>query len=143
MSRKLLLRVASVLMLLHTMGHSIGAFTWKNTPDTAMKLVVSGMETNHFTFMGRVTTLASYFDGYGFTMIFVLLLITSLLWLISSAESNTLVVGIARLLAVFLIAMGVIEYVYFFPFAAAFSLLAGICTLIALFANKETKLVNI
>jgi hypothetical protein len=136
MKAKLLLRIAAILMFLHTMGHTMGALSWKEAPNAAVASVIKGMETSHFEFMGRSVTLASFFDGYGFTMIFVLLFISILLWLLSADSRNSLSARLVPLVAVLLLLMGIIEYIYFFPFAAAFSLIAGLCTLASLFTGK-------
>jgi hypothetical protein len=129
---KLALKIAAILMLLHTAGHTIGALTWKNAPNVRVAAVVTGMENEHFYFMGRSLTLASFFNGYGFIMIGVLLLISILLWLLSSAPVRSMIL----LLGLFLFFMAIMEFIYFFPFAAAFSLLAGISTL---FAYQKSK----
>lgn len=128
MKAKVLLRIAAVLMLLHTAGHTVGALTWKDAPNARVAAVVAGMQQEHFQFMGRSLTLGSFYEGYGFAMIGVLLLISGLLWLLSA----TPVRGMILLSGLFLVFMGVIELIYFFPFAAAFSLLAGLLSLIAL-----------
>lgn len=83
MKAKTLLRIAAVLMLLHTAGHTIGALTWKQTSNTAMKRVVEGL-------------------ALGFFLVF----------------------------------LSVMELIYFFPVAAAFSLLAGISTFFAYTKSK-------
>jgi hypothetical protein len=127
MKAKLLLRIAAILLLLHTLGHTMGALTWKEAPNARVAAVVNGMQNEHFNFMGRSLTLASFFDGYGFTMIGVLLLLAILLWLLSTDPNRKMLVA----LGLFLLFMGTCELIWFFPFAAAFSLLAGILTLIA------------
>lgn len=124
MKPKISLRIAGILMLLHTLGHSIGALTWKQAPNTTIQRVVDGMNNNHFPFMGSSVSLGLFFDGYGFMMIGVLLLLTVQLWILS-AEPNRRHILPVGLLLVF---MGIIELIYFFPFAAAFSLLAGLLT---------------
>lgn len=48
MTAKLLLRIAAVLMLLHTLGHTMGALNWTKAPNPAMKQVIDGMLGNHF-----------------------------------------------------------------------------------------------
>jgi len=133
MKPKLLLRIAAILMFLHTIGHTFGALTWKNAPNAAVGQVIKEMETNHFEFMGRNTNIASFYEGYGYIMIAVLLFISVLLWKLS-IEYNR---GLIRLVAGFLIILSVIEYICFFPFAAAFSLLAGICATVALFKYQK------
>jgi len=124
---KLSLRIAAILMLLHTAGHTVGALTWKNAPNASVAVVVTGMENEHFDFMGRSLTLASFFSGYAYSMIGVLLLVSILLWILSTEPNKRLIAA----LGIFLLFLAVMEFVYFFPFAAVFSLLAGISTLLA------------
>jgi hypothetical protein len=124
---KLSLRIAAILMLLHTAGHTVGALTWKNAPNASVAAVVTGMENEHFDFMRRSLTLASFFSGYAYSMIGVLLLVSILLWILSTEPNKRLI----AVLGIFLLFLAVIEFVYFFPFAAVFSLLAGISTLFA------------
>jgi len=125
-------------MLLHTAGHTLGALTWRDAPNAAVARVVRGMETVHFEFMGRQASLGLFFNGYGFINIGVLLLISALLWLLSRDIGNRLFSGFTVLLGAFLLAMGVLEYIYFFAFAAVISTLAGVCTLAALILRNRT-----
>ena len=133
MKPKALLRIAGILMLLHAVGHTIGAITWKKAPNATVQQVVDGMQSNHFDFMGRSISLGLFFDGYGFIMIGVFLLLTMLLWQLA-AEPNS---KIMAMLSSFLLFMGICELIWFFPFAAAFSLLAGIITLFSYFQTKQ------
>jgi hypothetical protein len=139
MSSKLLLRIAATMMFLHTIGHSIGALTWKTPPNAAVGQVIKGMEDNHFDFMGRSVTLASFFEGYGFTMILVLISTGLILWFISGEAKSPLISKLLTVLPVFLLGMGTIEFIYFFPLPAALSTIAGICTLIARFRMKSVS----
>src|ERR1700744_5391763 len=113
MNPKILLRIASLLMFVHTIGHSFGALNWKNAPDAAVGRLISSMQTTHFAFMGRSATLAGFYEGYGLTMIFVLLLISVVLWLLSTAAAGELSARLLPVFAVFLLFMGIIEYIYF------------------------------
>jgi len=128
MKAKLLLRIAAAMVLLHTIGHTMGTLTWKQAPNNAVAQVISGMQNNHFDFMGRSSSLAGFYEGFGMSMILVLLFVSILLWLLSAAPVKSLV----ALVGVFLVGLTVVEYIYFFPLAAAFSLTAGACTLAAL-----------
>ena len=127
MNAKLLLRVAAVIMLLHTMGHTMGALSWKQSPNPAVKAVVDAMLNNHFPFMGRAVSFGDFYAGYGYIMIGVLLLVAILLWILSGEPSSRFILA----LGLFLLFLGIIELIWFFPFAAAFSLLAGVATLFA------------
>jgi heme A synthase len=138
MNSKLLLRIAAGLMLLHTIGHTIGALTWNQAPNAAIGRVITAMETNHFDFMGRNTTIASFYSGYGIIMIFVLLLLSLILWLLSNESENRLTFRLLLPLTVYLILQAITELLYFFPFAAAISFLAGIAVLLAWLAARKT-----
>jgi len=131
MNSKILLRIAAGLMLLHTIGHTIGALTWDQPPTPASGLVIKGMQAAHFTFMGRYTTIASFYEGYGFIMIFVLLLVSLVLWLLSGETGNALTVRLLTPLAVFLLLLAITEFIYFFPLPAALSFLACIAVMLA------------
>lgn len=127
MRPKLLLRIAAALMLLHTFGHTMGALNWKKAPNVKVASVIKGMEDETFSFMGRQASLASFYSGYGLIMIFVLLLITILLWQLSRNPVRNMI----AVLGIFLVALALCEYIYFFPFAAIVSLIAACCVWIA------------
>ncbi|HEY4322325.1 MAG TPA: hypothetical protein VGN20_00025 [Mucilaginibacter sp.] len=139
MKPKLLLRIAAALMLLHTIGHTLGALTWKEAPNAAIARVITEMISNRFDFMGRSVTIALFFEGYGITMIFVLLLVSVCLWLFSVDTESRLTQRLTIVFAVFLIAVSITEFIYFFPLAASFSLLAGICSLFAGVQKKSAR----
>ncbi|MFB9842616.1 LIC_13387 family protein [Mucilaginibacter ginsenosidivorans] len=128
MKPKILLRIASIIMLLHTLGHTMGALTWKDAPNAAVKQVIDGMLGNRFDFMGWSVSMGDFFAGYGYGMIGVLLLISILLWLLSAEPNRRFILA----LGLFLLFLSIIEFIYFFPFAAAFSFVAGIATLLGM-----------
>jgi len=134
MRPKLLLRIAAVLMLLHAVGHTLGTLNSSEPPNHRVGLVIKGMETEHFSFMGRTTTLAQTFNGYGIILIFVLLLNSMQLWLLAATPNKTMVLT----LAVYLLITSCFEYIYFFPFATLFTMLAGITSLFAYYKLKVT-----
>jgi len=142
MKPKIFIRISSVLMLLHTAGHTMGALTWKEAPNSTVAKVVSDMQTVHFLFMGRQASLGSFFEGYGVINIFVLLLLTIALWIFSNAADNPLTMKLLPVFAVFLLLMGVSEFVYFFPFAAIISMLAGLSALVASISIKRAGTIN-
>ena len=90
MHPKLSLRIAAILMLLHTIGHTIGALTWAMPPNPQVGQAITAMQTAQFEFMGRHTTLSAFYSGYGIVMIFVLLFFTILLWLLSNKPMKSL-----------------------------------------------------
>jgi hypothetical protein len=127
MKAKILLRIAAILMLLHTLGHSIGALTWKDAPNAAIKQVVDGMLNNHFDFFGKSVSIGDFYAGYGYSMIGVLLMVSILLWFLSTEPVRRMVLA----MGLFLLFLAVIEFIYFFPLPAVLSLLAGVATMLA------------
>ena len=135
MSAKLLLRLAAVLMLLHTIGHVIAMLTWKQAPDAQNQKVVAAMQDTHFQFGGKEVSYGSFYEGSGINLIFTMLLITLLLWILSANKQPAVVAA----LTIFLFFFAVTEYIYFFPFAATFSFLACICAGLSLFTKHTSK----
>jgi len=69
------LRLASIVILLHDIGHPFGAPTWKQTTSQTKKQVIKQITDNKFPFMGTIRSMSEYYDGYGFASILALLLI--------------------------------------------------------------------
>ncbi|GAA4098854.1 LIC_13387 family protein [Mucilaginibacter panaciglaebae] len=133
MSAKLSLRIAAVLILLHAFGHTFGTLGWKKAPNAQVGNVINDMQNIHFQFMGRQVSFANFYEGYGISMIFVLLLVAALLWHFSySIQAKPI-----AFLTIFLLLLAFTEYVYFFSFAAAFSLLAGVCAGLSLLQKSK------
>jgi hypothetical protein len=128
MKPKILLRFASLMMCLHAVGHTIGALTWKKGPDPVIQQVVNDMISHKFIFMGALRSIGDFYEGYGMTMIIVLLLMAVLLWQLSSISIKYPLPS-ARLLipiSLSLLAIALMEFIYFFLLAASFSLIAGL-----------------
>ena len=131
MTTKILLRIASLLMLFHLVGHSFGQNGWKKNNDPVMRDVAHWMTAPKFPFMGVSRSMGDYFDGYGYTASILLAAFAVLLWLASSkavagdrsSQNEVLVLGAA------ILCLSGIEFLYFFPFAAIISLVAALLTL--------------
>lgn len=141
MNPKLLLRISSVVIFLHDVGHTLGHLSWKETTDAAKMEVIRQMTANKFPFMGTVRSMGDYFDGFSLAASLALLLIASILWLVSgyAAQNKKLSTNILTAVAIFLLAWGIVELIYFFPFAAAFSLLGMVLTIVAVFQIKNAQ----
>jgi|SRR6185369_15941055 len=128
MKPKIILRIASISMLLHTIGHTIGAMTWKKDPDPAIQQVVDKMISQKFVFLGALRSIGDFYEGYGITMIFVLLLMAVLLWQLA----NTCVTypgPVAKLLvpiSLSLLVIALVEFRYFFFLPGTLTGIAGI-----------------
>jgi hypothetical protein len=79
MKPKLLLRIASVLIPLHALGHIYGFSGWKETTDPVKQEVISQMFGHSFEFKGSVRSLGEYYDEYGWFATIALLTIAVLL----------------------------------------------------------------
>jgi len=134
MKPKILLRVASIVMILHDVGHMIGSLTWKQTAELEKQQVIEQMTEHRFPFMGAMRSMGDYYDGYGYASALAILLISVILWIVSgsAAQNPSLAKNILITISATLLLWGINELVFFFPFAAAFSLFAIALTFIAL-----------
>jgi hypothetical protein len=138
MTPKVLLRIAAALIFVHLLGHSVGHSMWDKPEDPRMLEIVNAMKGYKAEFMGATKSIADYHHGY--SMILIVLFAASV-WLLLTSSSNfkgnesvmsriLLPVGAAFVL------FGVIEFVYFFPFAASMSFFAGVFILVAVFKKN-------
>ena len=135
MTTKILLRIAALLILVHLLGHTGGHFKWDKPEDQQMQGVVDTMLGYKANFMGATRSMGDYFNGYSLMLFFIFGMTISLLWSVSKfGESEKHVTSrILYPIGVTYVAFGVIEFYYFFPFAAIISLGAGISILLAVF----------
>lgn len=129
MKRNLLIRIAAVLMFLHTVGHTFGVFGSKPaTP--AVARILQDMNQNHFAFMGRSASLGIFFEGYGVVLILVLLFSSIVLWWLGPQTDSELGSRLLLLSFLYLTALAFLEIIYRFP--AFLTIPAAACLLIAL-----------
>lgn len=138
MKSKLLLRIAAGIQFFHAVGHTIGVVSWTTKGDVPAPLV-QAMQDTQFEFMGKVgSTMAGFYDGFGYCSTLFLVLIAALLWLVSGQKDKTTTkvlwaVGLA------LTALGVLEIIYFFPMATAFSLISAALVFTSIFLINKAK----
>ena len=139
MKPKLLLRAAAILMLLHAMGHTMGVYGWKKPVNPQHDAVIKAMVDDSFMFMGKMGSMGKFYEGFGHACTIAMLLMVSILWLASGVNeaTTTLVRKILMVMAIVLCAWGIDELIFFFPFAASFTLLAALLTLIAILNLKK------
>jgi hypothetical protein len=85
MKPKLLLRIASIVMILHDVGHMIGSLTWKQAIEPEKQQVIDQMTGHKFPFMGAMRSMGDYYDGYGYASALAILLISIILWIVSGS----------------------------------------------------------
>lgn len=130
MTPKILLRIASAIMFIHNIPHTLGHANWKNAPEEVNRRAIDAMVNNRFEFMGRQTSYANFYDGYGYGGTLTMLLAMVILWMIS-LNQTALTKQLSLATGVFLVAWAIMEYVYFFPLAAGFTIVAAVLTLLA------------
>ena len=62
MKPKPLLRIASISMFLHAVGHTIGALSWKQAPDPVIQKVVDDMISHKFIFLGSLRSIGDFYE---------------------------------------------------------------------------------
>ncbi|HEY4335989.1 MAG TPA: hypothetical protein VGM89_08830 [Puia sp.] len=129
MKRSILIRIAAVLMFLHTVGHTFGVFGSK-PPTPAIARVLQDMDQNHFSFMGRSVSLGIFFEGYGVVLIVVLLFSSLVIWWLATQTESQLGSRLLLLSFLYLTVLALLEIIYRFPYFLTVP--AALCLLIAL-----------
>ncbi|AWH86131.1 hypothetical protein HYN59_13875 [Flavobacterium album] len=134
MSSKLLLRIAAVLITIHLLGHTIGHLNWDNPTDPGMAKVVRVMKGYQADFMGASKSMADYHTGYSIMIFGLFGMSIVILWLTSGFinENRLIAKKVVCPVGFAYIFFGIAEYMYFFPFAAATSFIAGLLIMIVL-----------
>ena len=141
MKPKILLRIASAVVIFHDMGHTLGAVTWRQSPDPIKQMIINQMIEHKSPFMGAMRSMGEYYEGYGYAATIALLLIGIILWLVSavSLQNLDMVRKILIAIGVSLLLWVADELIFFFTFAAAFSLVASLLTFLAVFNLKKVS----
>lgn len=89
--------------------------------------------------MGVTRSMGDYYEGYSLIITIVLITLMVILWLLSGAASeNRRITSIVLApIAQCLLAFSVIEFMYFFPFAASISLVVGILVVVSISTLKR------
>ena len=123
MTTTLLLRIASVISLLFTAGHTLGGLRkWSPMGENE---VLNAMTAVHFEAMGAKRSYLDFFMGFGWSISVAMLMQTVLLWQIASL-ARTDVVHVRPMIVVFALATlvsGLIAWRFIFPVPALFSAL--------------------
>ena len=133
------IRIASVLLLVHLLGHCVGHFTWDTPEDPKMGEVVMAMKSYKADFMGAKKSMADYYKGYSLMIFGIFAMTIAVLWPLSNltGDHSNLVNKILIPIGITYTAFGIIEFSFFFPFAATMSLLAGMLILLSLSSKKR------
>lgn len=117
----LLLRIASVISLLFTAGHTLGGLQkWSPMGENE---VLKAMTAVHFETMGASRSYLDFFMGFGWILSVTMLMQTVLLWQMASlARTNAaLVRPMVAVIALATLVSGLIAWRFIFPVPALFS----------------------
>ncbi len=121
MSASMLLRIASVVSLLFTIGHTLGGLKkWSPMGDNE---VLRAMGATRFDTMGASRSYLDFFMGFGWSISVAMVLQTVVLWQLGSL-ARTNAAQLRPMIAVFALATlasGVIAWRFIFPIPATFS----------------------
>jgi hypothetical protein len=121
MTTTLLLRIASVISLLFTAGHSLGGLKkWSPTGDNPALSAMTGVR---FETMGVSRSYLDFYMGFGWSISVAMLMQTVLLWQMASLARTDVkhVRPMIAVIALATLASGVIAWRFIFPIPALFS----------------------
>ena len=139
MSAKLLLRIAAVFMLTHSVGHILMSFSWQK--GYVPTEVVQKMQEVKFRNMYNADiTMADLYTGASCFGIILVLLIGSLLWILSDRNNiDIFAVRVLWIVEIAIILHVLVELIYYFPIALIFCIPSAIFVLIAIFRINKLK----
>jgi hypothetical protein len=121
MTTTLLLRIASIISLIFTLGHTAGGLRkWSPMGDNE---VLRAMTAVRFDTMGANRSYLDFYMGFGWSITVAMLMQTVLLWQMASlARTNPASVRpMIAVIALAAVASGVIAWRFIFPVPALFS----------------------
>jgi hypothetical protein len=131
MKASLFYRIASVLLVLFAVGHTLGFR--QNNPAWGADTVLALMQSVHFDALGFNRTYWDFFSAFGFFFSVFLVFAGVLSWQLSSLPAETLarIRGVAWALAVCFVAVTALSWRFAFTIPIVFSTLITICLIAA------------
>jgi len=137
MKASVLYRIASVLLVLFAVGHTL-AFR-QNNPDWKADAVLGLMRSVHFNALGFNRTYWDFFSAFGFFFSVFLVFAAVLAWQLSSLPAETLarVSSIAWALAICFVAVTALGWRFAFTIPIVFSGLITVCLIAAAWLSAK------
>ena len=129
MKPTLLLRIASIFVLLHFLGHTLGGMMSAPSHGPEEMAVIDSMKSHIFNFMGSQRSYWDFHQGFGFSVSVNLLTQAVLFWLLAGLAKIE-PVRIRPILALFFfawIATAVLSWRYFFIAPLILELVIAAC----------------
>ena len=131
MKPSVLYRVAAVLLLLWTTGHTLGFR--QGDPKWGVDALIGSMRSIHFDAQGFSRTYWDFFVGFGLFVSVFLLFAAVLAWQLGglSKETLRLMPTVTWTLAICFVGLTVLSWMYFFTLAIIFSAVISLCLVLA------------
>ena len=139
MKATLLYRIASVLLLLFAIGHTLGFR--QNNPEWGVGSVIDSMRSIHFDAQGFNRTYWDFFSAFGFFFTVFLLFAAVLAWQLGGLPAEAFA-GIRRTawaLAISFAAVTALTWIYAFTTPLVFSTIITLCLIAAALLARKTK----
>ncbi|MBM9498815.1 hypothetical protein JWG44_00905 [Leptospira sp. 201903071] len=136
---KILIRIASILMLIFTLGHSFGHFTRYNTADIRAVHTITSMQMTKIPMEGVDKTYDQFYSGMSLNLSITLFCLAVLLWFLSNLVSTNPKVVFKLLIPVFfcVFCFSITGFIYFFPAPTIVSCLGALCILACIFLLRK------
>jgi hypothetical protein len=137
MNASVFYRIASVLLVLFAVGHTVG-FRQSN-PSWGVDALLSSMRSIHFDAQGFNRTYWDFFSAFGLFFSVFLLFAAVLAWLLARLPAETLarVRSIAWALTVSFVAVTALSWRYAFTTPIVFSMAITVCLIAAAWVSVE------
>ena len=139
MKASVLYRIASVLLVLFAVGHTVGFR--QSDPSWGVDALLSSMRSIHFDAQGFNRTYWDFFSAFGLFFSVFLLFAAVLAWLLARLPAETLarVRSIAWALPVSFVAVTALSWRYTFTTPIVFSMVITVCLIAAAWLSVEVS----
>src|SRR5580704_4803885 len=139
MKASVLYRIASVLLLLFAVPHTLGFR--QTVPEWGVGAVIGSMRSVHFNAQGFTRTYWDFFSAFGLFFSVFLLFAAVLAWQLAGLPPETLarVRSIAWALAICFVALTALTWIYAFTTPLVFSAVITICLIAAASLSPKTN----
>ena len=137
MKAPILYRVASILLLLFDVGHTLGFR--QSDPSWGVDTLLASMKSIHFELQGFSRTYWDLFVGAGFFVSVFLLFAAVLAWQFARLPAETLATmrGIRWAFALCFLAVTILGWIYFFALPIVFLVLITVCLIAAAWRSEK------
>jgi hypothetical protein len=137
MKASLFYRIAAVLLLLFTAGHTFGFR--QNNPEWGADAVLGLMRSVHFNAQGFTRTYWDFFTAFGLFVSVFFLFSAALAWLLGGLPPETLlrVRSIGWALAICFVAITALSWRYVFTTPIVFSMAVTLCLIAAAWLSAQ------